>query len=48
MDEEEMFEIRVPRIMIFTVILVLIFAVYGAASVGRDLITLVLRMTGVL
>jgi len=48
MDEEELFAIRVPPIMVFTVILVLIFAVYGAASAGRDLVMLALRLTGVL
>jgi uncharacterized membrane protein len=42
MDEEELFEVRVPRIMVFTVILVLIFALYGAASAGRDIVALFL------
>jgi uncharacterized membrane protein len=48
MDDEEMFVVPVPRVMVFTVILVLIFAVYGAASAGRDIMMLVLKASGTL
>ena len=47
-DEDELFSVAVPRVMVFTVILVLIFAVYGAASAGRDIMMLVLKASGIL
>ena len=42
MDDEEMFVVPVPRIMVFTVAVVLAFALYGAASAGRDIVALCL------
>lgn len=48
MDDEEMFIVPVPRIMVFTVAVVLAFALYGAASAGRDIVTLVLKAYGIL
>ena len=48
MDEEEIFEVCVPPIMVFTVIIVLAFAVYGAASAGRDIVMLCLKLSGIL
>jgi uncharacterized membrane protein len=47
-DGDELFSVAVPRVMVFTVILVLIFAVYGAASAGRDIMMLVLKASGIL
>lgn len=47
-EEDELFSLAVPRVMVFTVILVLIFAVYGAASAGRDIVILVLKASGTL
>ena len=44
MDDEEMFVVPVPRIVVFTVIVVLAFALYGAASAGRDIMSLYLRL----
>lgn len=35
---------RVPRIMVFTVVVVLAFALYGASSAGRDIVALYLRL----
>jgi hypothetical protein len=44
MDDEEMFVVPLPRIMVFTVAVVLCFALYGAASAGRDIVALYLRL----
>ena len=44
MDDEEMFVFPLPRIMVFTVIVELVFALYGAASAGRDIVALYLRL----
>jgi len=46
MDEEEIFDVRVAPILVFTVIVVIIFAVYGAASAGRDIVMLCLKILG--
>tara|TARA_R110000868_G_scaffold320982_1_gene582059 strand:+ start:69 stop:215 length:147 start_codon:yes stop_codon:yes gene_type:complete len=48
MDDEEMFVVPVPRIMVFTVAVVLCFALYGAASAGRDIVTIALKAYGIL
>jgi uncharacterized membrane protein len=48
MDEEEIFDVRVAPIVVFTVIVVIIFAVYGAASAGRDIVALALKAHGIL
>lgn len=42
MDDKEMFVVPVPRIMVITVVAVIIFALYGAASAGRDIMSLLL------
>jgi len=39
---------RATHLIIFTVIVALIFAVYGAASAGRDIMTLILKAYGIL
>lgn len=48
MDDEEMFVVPVPRIMVFTVAVVLVFALYGAASAGRDIVSIALKAYGIL
>lgn len=48
MDDDEMFVVPVPRIMVFSVAVVLCFALYGAASAGRDIMTLILKAYGIL
>lgn len=48
MDDKEMFVVPVPRIMVITVVAVIIFALYGAASAGRDIMTLALKAYGIL
>ena len=47
-DEDELFSVAVPRVMVFTVAVVLCFALYGAASAGRDIVTLILKAYGIL
>jgi hypothetical protein len=47
-DEDDIFEVRVSPVAVFTLAIVIILALYGAASIGRDLMMLALRITCVL
>jgi uncharacterized membrane protein len=39
---------RATHLMVFTVTVVLVFALYGAASAGRDIVMLILKSYGIL
>jgi uncharacterized membrane protein len=45
-EEDELFSISLPPIAVFTVAVVIIMALYGAASAGRDIVMLCLKLSG--
>lgn len=43
-EEEEIFTVNVPPLVVFTMAVVIVMALYGAASAGRDIVMLCLKL----
>jgi len=48
MSDREIASGRITPLMVSTAAVVLAFALYGAASAGRDIMSIVLRLYGIL